>query len=152
MVPIFDDVPKELRGRSLSSMSALSHEHVTKEFQKKENYELLGQIVAKIGSATGYTSGRISAALIDGITAWVPWLGNTIYANIFEITPSEIRSFTEPGDSGSSVFFINERLVFGLHCAAADAFDENRNPLGYRVSYACSIQGILHEFDAYRWM
>jgi hypothetical protein len=152
VIPPYDFVPKKLRGLKLSSMNAVSHGAVTMEFQKKENYQLLGKSVAKIGSASGYTSGHISAALVEGITAWVPWLGNTIYANIFEITPTDVNYFSEPGDSGSSVFFIDEQLVFGLHCAAADAFDENRNTLGYRVSYACSIQGILHEFDAYRWM
>lgn len=152
VIPRHDNVPAELRGRRLSSMRAISHEEIAKEFQKAENFELLGQTVAKIGGATGYTHGHISAALVEGITAWVPWLGNIIYANIFEITPTDAKGFTEPGDSGSSVFVKDEQLVFGLHCAAADAFDENRTPLGYRLSYACSIQGILYEFDDYKWM
>ena len=151
LIPNHEDVPAALRGRHLELMPPASPEEITQQFQDF-NYDLLGQSVAKIGGATGYTSGTISGALIDGITAFVPWLGNVIYVNVFEITPKELKSFTQPGDFGASVFISKTRLAFGLHFAAAEAADADGNSLGHSVSYACSIQTILHEFADYSWM
>jgi len=151
VVPKFDDIPRRLHGRDLTALPAASREDIVRQFQE-ENYWLLGRPVAKIGSATGYTEGYISGALIDGITAFVPWLGKVTYVNVIEITPNEATLFTQAGDSGSTVFLIDDCIAFGLHFGSGEAYDERMKPLGYKVSYACSIQTIQYEFDQYTWL
>ncbi len=153
IIPSADDIPLTLRGKRLKALPAADYEDISAQFAKT-NYELIGMPVAKIGAATGYTQGMISAALLDGITAYVPWLGNVAYINVFEIQPKDTEDFTSPGDSGAAVFILPSNTVIGLHFASSDALDEDGQKLGFRVSYACSIQSILYEFsrDGYAWM
>lgn len=149
MVPARPDVPQRLHGRKLVAMPAARLEEITAQF--RDGHELLGASVAKIGAASGFSEGHISAGLVDGITAYAPKLGNVVYMNVFEITPSDATSFSQPGDSGSCVF-TSEGTVIGLHFASSDAFDQDGRNLGFRVSYACSVQAVLEHFRNHNWM
>ncbi len=152
VIPDRSDVPSDLRGQRLKALKPASAEQIAEQF-RSGNFALLGAKVAKLGATTGYSEGIISAGLIDGITAYVPWLGNVVFLNVFEIEPADDSTrVTEPGDSGAGFFDRDEKMTFGLHFASCEALDENSKRLGFRVSYACSIQTILHEFEDCSWM
>ena len=151
IIPSAPQIPSALHRRKLTALPPATSDEIRQQF-RQENFRLLNQRVAKLGASTGYTEGIISGALIDGITAHHTKLGAITYLNVFEIEPVDRVEFTLPGDSGSAVFLPDTMEVIGLHFASADALDENNSSLGFRVSYACSIQTVFSEFAEYQWM
>ena len=105
-----------------------------------------GEILAKVGRATRYTEGNLSAASIDDITVLYHGMGNLRFDNVVEITWKDVETpFTQPGDSGSVIFAPSNMEAIGLHFAGGVL---TRDGVKVGVSYACDLKTVLDSLDA----
>lgn len=105
--------------------------------------------VAKIGRATDYREGRLSAGFFNDVALDVPGEGTVYYDRMFEIESSDADDpFAMAGDSGACVFDVRTCAAFGL-VVGGGIWDDNG--VSRRLVYACSLESALTALEA-EWL
>ncbi len=98
----------------------------------------------KIGPATGYTTGRLSAVAVSGVPVSI---SSRLYRfnNVIEITGNLNRDFAKPGDSGAIVYSSDPLAAIGILFAFGAIERSSRKK--QNVYYACPIAPVLRSLD-----
>lgn len=99
--------------------------------------------VAKIGRTTGFTTGRITAFEVDGITVGYD-VGTRSFDDQIEIEGDGDLGFSDGGDSGSVIFGVVDRQAVGLLFAGSTQGASN----GRGLTYANPLATVLETLGA----